>query len=72
MAGHNEPQTMAAAPANAATARLISWTLAAPVADAMVTAAVEASDDDPAVSEGLLIVVAAWVVAAEVTFHPVG
>lgn len=60
---------MAAAPANAATARLMSCALAAPVAVAMATADVDVRDEP--VSVGLLTVVAALVVA-EVTFHPVG
>lgn len=59
---------MAAAPASAATARLISWAVAAPVAVAMATADVDVRDP---VSVGLLTVVAAPVVD-EVEFQPVG
>ena len=71
MACHNEPNIRAAAPASAAAARLISWMLAAPVADAMLTGpAVDVVER--AVRVGLLTVVAAEVMAAEVAFQPVG
>lgn len=66
---------MAAAPAKAATAKLISGMLAAPVAEAIDGAAEVVdgpSDEEAAVRVGLLIVVGALGVVEEVTFHPVG
>lgn len=70
MSGHNEPQTIAAAPARAATARLISCGLAAPVA---ATEAIEGLAEvivEAGVSVGLLNVVSAVAVWA-VAFQPV-
>jgi len=71
--GHNEPQTIAAAPARAARARLNSSTLAAPVAgtDATEGAADGYSEVATGVNVGWLNVVAALVLTA-VTFQPVG